>query len=207
MSMLISWVVAFWGKAAPVAKRVSLRSHCIYTPDGQSFSLSWGPIYGQRIFLEKLQLQVIKESQELTQSLTELFPYIDFSTFALSKIVDDTESLLSLFYYPENRAYFQPFIDLILTHLGHDDTSNPDVEPTTPVFDSKGECLLGNAWRVHKMSFERPLPTSTRWLEFHHAFGRPLICCIATLPVIAKTCSCCTMGHISAIHVQSSRIS
>lgn len=135
----MSRVVAFWGKAAPVAKQVSSRSHCTYAPDGQSFSFSWDSIYGQQIVLEKLRLQVIKESQELTRSLTELFPYIDFSTFALSKIVDDTESSLSLFDRPENRAYFQPFIDLILAHLGHDGTSNPDVEPTTPVFDSKGK--------------------------------------------------------------------
>lgn len=144
----MSRLVKSWAKAKPLALGSSSKGGCKWVPDGQSFSLTWNHIRNREIDLECLRSQVVKEADELKQALVTLFPYIDFSTFLLSKVNDDVESPMSLFDREDNKVYFKPFIDDIWAHLGRDHDTHPGVSPTTPIFTSTGKFLQnkGKNW-------------------------------------------------------------
>src|SRR5882672_11089687 len=134
-------LVNAWTKAKPLALETTSRGGCSWAPDGQSFSLTWLNIKGREIDLERLRRQVVKEKEELKETLTTLFPYVDFSEFLLSKVVDNAEDPTSLFDRQDNKAFFKGFIDKIWAHLGRDRAAHPDLTPTTPIFTSTGKLL------------------------------------------------------------------
>ncbi|KIM73120.1 hypothetical protein PILCRDRAFT_733216 [Piloderma croceum F 1598] len=139
---LMKRVVTAWGKAKPLALQTTSNGGCSWNPDGQSFVSTWMNIKARDVDLECLRLQVIKEKDELTDTLTKLFPYVDFSTFLLSKVADNVEDQTSLFDRQDNKALFKPFIEKVWAHLGRDRAEHPDIKPTTPIFVSSTGKLL-----------------------------------------------------------------
>jgi hypothetical protein len=143
----MSRLVRAWVVVKPIAMETQSGSYCAWNPDGQSFILSWGrSIRGRLILLERLRQQVMAEANELVKSLTDLLPYVDFSTFSLSQIADDAGAPLSLFDRVDNKSVFAPFIQQIWIHLGREKVTPSDsVTMTTPVFSSSGAILQKKA--------------------------------------------------------------
>lgn len=110
-SSLWSRVVSWWGVAKPIAKQLPSYSSYTWAPHSQSFTLQWHYIQGKKIILETLCNEIVEEDTKMTQSLLDILPFLDLSTFSLSSIFDQAESEASLFDDAQNKALFQPYID------------------------------------------------------------------------------------------------
>jgi hypothetical protein len=140
---LMSRVVDQWVSLQPIAKQSTAKGGCTWSPDGQTFSLTWGHIRGRNIDLGILRQRVVEQADQLRQTLVDLVPCVDLSQFQLSRVTDDAESPQSLFDRQDNKELFQPHIDRVWAYLGRpqppgaDHNSSPKYD--TPIFNRSGK--------------------------------------------------------------------
>ena len=142
---MMSRITKLFCTAMPIAREMSAKGVCVWNPDGQSFTLTWQRIHGRVIKLNNFRHDIISEADQLKQSFTALAPYLDFSSVALSQLVDDAESPISLFDRDDNRRLFEPFIQQIWLHLGrHQGTTRE--RPPLSLFSQSGVLNKRRAW-------------------------------------------------------------
>src|ERR1700685_3439319 len=138
----MSRIIDQWVTLNPIAKQSTAKGGCTWAPDGQTFSLRWGPIRGRNIDLGVFRRRVVEQADELTQTLVDLVPCVDLSQFLLSQVTDDAESPESLFDRQDNRELFQPYIDRVWAYLGrpqsHSAEENAYAKYDTPIFTCHG---------------------------------------------------------------------
>jgi hypothetical protein len=137
----MSRLIEDWVTVKPIARQTPSRNHLTWSPDGQAFTLTWGKIEGRLIELERLRIQVVKESHELISTLRGVVPSLDLSSFKLSHLRDSPESThTSLFDIEENIKLFQPYIDHVWEHLGKNNPLSPQ-----SIYDKAGKIIRKKA--------------------------------------------------------------
>ena len=145
LNTLMNRIVKLWCIAKPIASEMSSSAVCVWNPDGQSFTVKWQHIHGLVIKLDNFRHYVILEADRLKQSFGALAPYLDFSTIAMSQLVDDAESPISLFDREDNRRLFDPFVHKIWVHLGRHQGTAQETHPSA-VFSKSGAVRKAPAW-------------------------------------------------------------